>query len=65
MVLLDLNDLVTPGWVPLLLTGILALACVFLVLNMRKQLRRIDVPKDPRRVESAPFPSAGDQRTDT
>lgn len=55
MVLLDLGDLATPGWLPLLLTGILAVLLVLLVLSMRKQLRRIDVPADPDRVDTAPF----------
>ncbi len=55
MVLLDLSDLATPGWIPLAITGVLALASLLLVLNMRKQIRRIDVPVDPQRVDSPPF----------
>ena len=55
MVLLDLSDLATPGWIPLLLTGILLLLCALLVLNMRKHLRRIDVPVDPHHPESSGF----------
>lgn len=38
--------LVAPGWLPLLLVGILGGLIVLLWLNMRKHLRRIDVPVD-------------------
>nr|NLI51491.1 hypothetical protein [Propionibacterium sp.] len=46
MILNDLGALVAPGWLPLLLVGVLALGIVGLWLNMRKHLGRIDVPVD-------------------
>lgn len=42
----DLGALVAPGWLPLLLVGVLAGLMVLLWLNMRKHLRKIDVPVD-------------------
>ena len=45
MILLDLGALVAPGWTALLLVVILGLVITFLFFSMRKQLRRIDVPK--------------------
>ncbi len=46
MVLNEMEALVAPGWLPLLLVGILGLGIVLLWLNMRTHLRRIDVPVD-------------------
>lgn len=60
MVLLDLNSLATPGWVPLLLTGILGLFCVGLAFSMRRHIRKIDVPVDNQRVDSPPFAPPAD-----
>ena len=55
MVLLDLSDLATPGWLPLLLTGVLLVAIGLLFLSMRHNLRKIDVPIDPKHPESTGF----------
>jgi len=52
---LDLADLAAPGWLPLLLVGVLAVLVTLLFLSMRKQLRKIDVPVDQQRIASAPF----------
>lgn len=40
---IDPNSVVS-GWMPLVMTAILAAAMVLLFLSMRKQVRRIDVP---------------------
>ena len=61
MVLLDLNDLATPGWLPLLLTGVLLVLLVLLFLSMRRHLRRIDVPVDPQHPESSRFAGPGEE----
>jgi len=60
VVLLDLKDLVAPGWLPLLLTGVLLLVCYLLYLSMRRHMRKIDVPVDPRAVQSSPFAGPGE-----
>ena len=45
MILLELDPtVVKPGWTPLVITVVLAIVVVLLVLNMRKQLRKIDLP---------------------
>lgn len=55
MVLLDLTELAAPGWLPLLITGITAVLLVLLWFSMRRQMRRIEVPVDEMRPDSAPF----------
>lgn len=55
MILLELADNVTPGWLPLLLVIILALVLVLLFLSMRRHMKRIDVPVDDRHPEAGPF----------
>lgn len=40
---IDPNSVIS-GWMPLVMTAILAAAMVLLFLSMRKQVRRIDVP---------------------
>lgn len=45
MVLLELDpNVVKPGWIPLIITILLAGAIAFLYLSMRKQMRKIDAP---------------------
>ena len=39
---------VRPGWTPLLVVAALAVVLVFLFFSMRRQLRKIDIPGDPR-----------------
>ena len=36
---------VKPGWTPLIITIVLAVVLTFLFLSMRKQFRRITVPR--------------------
>lgn len=68
MVLLELDpNVVKPGWIPLIITILLAGAMVFLYLSMRKQMRRIDAPyaADVRRRRSGPpEASAGTESAD-
>ena len=55
MVLLDLDSLVPPGWIPLVLVLLLLVTIGLLGLNMRKHLNRISAPVDAHHPESAPF----------
>jgi hypothetical protein len=61
MVLLDLGELVSPGWLPLALVAFLGLVLVGLFFNMRYHLRKIDVPVDADHPESGPFAGNGDR----
>jgi hypothetical protein len=46
MILLELDpDVVKPGWTPLIITLLLGVVMVFLFLSMRKQFRKINVPR--------------------
>ena len=46
MILLELDpDVVKPGWTPLIITLLLGVAMVFLYLSMRKQFRKINIPR--------------------
>lgn len=51
----DPNSVVA-GWIPLVLIAVLAIAMVLLFRSMRKQMRRIDIPKEgvPTRVAGRP-----------
>jgi hypothetical protein len=47
MILLDVDpNIVRPGWTPLFVVLLLAVAMVFLYLSMRKQFRKIHTPDD-------------------
>jgi hypothetical protein len=47
MILLEVDpNVVKPGWTPLLITLLLAVAMVFLYLSMRKQFRKIRTLED-------------------
>jgi hypothetical protein len=47
MILLELDpDVVKPGWTPLIITLLLGAALVFLFLSMRKQFRKINIPRE-------------------
>lgn len=47
MILLDVDpNVVEPGWAPLLITLLLGGALVLLYFSMRKQFRKIQVPKE-------------------
>jgi hypothetical protein len=46
MILLELDpDVVKPGWTPLIITVLLGIAMVLLYLSMRRQFRKISVPR--------------------
>lgn len=66
MILLELDpDVVKPGWTPLVITVLLGIAVALLFLSMRKQFRKISIPRegDPAEpepeAELAPDPPAG------
>ena len=47
MILLDVDpNVVKPGWTALVVTLLLAAAVVFLYFSMRKQFRRINIPRE-------------------
>ncbi len=58
--LLDLSQLAAPGWLPLLLTLILGGLLALLWFSMRHHMGKIDVPVDPKRVESSRFAGPGE-----
>jgi hypothetical protein len=46
MIFLELDpDVVKPGWTPLIITALLGIALVFLFRSMRKQFRKINIPR--------------------
>jgi hypothetical protein len=62
MIFLELDpDVVKPGWTPLIITALLGIVMVFLFLSMRKQFRKINIPRE--KVDEQPSapedPSAG------
>ena len=45
MIFLEVDpNVVKPGWTPLIITVVLAAVIVLLMLSMRRQMRKIDVP---------------------
>jgi hypothetical protein len=47
MIFLELDpNVVKPGWTALVVTMLLAVAMVFLFLSMRKQFRKISIPRE-------------------
>ena len=56
MTLLDLDpNVVKPGWTALVVTVLLGLALVFLFLSMRKQFRKISIPRqEPEEMDDKP-----------
>jgi hypothetical protein len=59
MLLLDIDpNLVKPGWTPLIITIVLALAIALLYLSMRRQFAKINLPGDerPEAGQDAPVP---------
>jgi hypothetical protein len=47
MMLLELDpDVVKPGWTPLIITVLLAIVVVLLYFSMRRQFRKISVPRE-------------------
>ena len=62
MIFLELDpDVVKPGWTPLIITVLLAIAVVLLYLSMRRQFRKINIPpQEPDEEQPAPpDPPAG------
>ena len=46
MILLELDpNLVKPGWTPLIITLLLGVAVVLLFFSMRRQFRKISIPR--------------------
>jgi hypothetical protein len=47
MILLEVDpNVVKPGWTPLIITLLLGLAMVLLFLSMRRQFRKISIPRE-------------------
>jgi hypothetical protein len=47
MILLEVDpDLVKPGWTPLIITVLLGVAVVLLFFSMRRQFRKISIPRE-------------------
>jgi len=47
VILLEVDpDVVQPGWTPLIVTLLLGVAVVLLFLSMRKQFRKISIPRE-------------------
>lgn len=60
MILLEVDpDLVKPGWTPLIITVLLGVAVVLLFFSMRRQFRKISIPREDEADESA-APAAED-----
>jgi hypothetical protein len=60
LVALDLDpSVIKPGWTPLIIVLLLALAMVFLFLSMRRQFRKIRAAQDAEQ-ESSANPSSPD-----
>ncbi|HZA74721.1 MAG TPA: hypothetical protein VE476_17655 [Propionibacteriaceae bacterium] len=58
MTLLELDpDVVKPGWTPLIVTVLLGIAVVLLFFSMRRQFRKISIPREDEADESTPPPS--------
>ena len=50
MIVLDLDpNVVQPGWTPLIITVLLGVAIVLLFLSMRRQFRKINIPREESR----------------
>jgi len=61
LVALDLDpSVIKPGWIPLIITLLLAVAMVFLFLSMRRQFRKIRAAQDAAEEESSANSSAPD-----
>jgi hypothetical protein len=47
MILLEVDpDVVKPGWTPLIVTVLLGIAVVLLYISMRRQFRKINIPRE-------------------
>lgn len=55
MILLELDpSVVKPGWMPLIITVLLGIVVVMLFLSMRKQFRKISIPREDDPDETEP-----------
>ena len=55
MILLEVDpDVVQPGWTPLIVTLLLGVAVVLLFLSMRRQFRKISIPRGDDAEETPP-----------
>ena len=55
MILLEVDpDVVQPGWTPLIVTLLLGVAVVLLFLSMRRQFRKISIPREDDAEETTP-----------
>jgi len=55
MILLELDpNLVKPGWTPLIITLLLGVAVVLLFLSMRRQFRKISIPRTDEGDDASP-----------
>ena len=60
MILLELDpDVVKPGWAPLIVTLLLGVAVVLLFFSMRRQFRKISIPREGETDESTPPQAKG------
>ena len=58
MILLELDpDVVKPGWTPLIVTLLLGIAVVLLFFSMRRQIRKISIPREDEDEGSTPPPA--------
>ena len=65
MILLEVDpDLVKPGWTPLIITVLLGIAVVLLYFSMRRQFRKISIPREGE-VDDQTGPPANDSSTTT
>ncbi len=63
MILLELDpDVVKPGWTPLIVTVLLGIALVLLFFSMRRQFRKISIPREDEVDDGARRPPPPDAR---
>ena len=59
MIFLELDpNVVKPGWTALVVTVLLAVALVFLYLSMRRQFRKISIPRQDEVDDPPPTPDS-------
>jgi hypothetical protein len=65
MILLEVDpDLVKPGWTPLIITVLLGIAVVLLFVSMRRQFRKISIPREDE-VDDVEAPPADESSGET
>ena len=59
MILLEVDpNVVKPGWTPLVVTLLLGIAMVLLFLSMRRQFRKISIPRQDEVDDPPPTPDS-------